>query len=703
MPRQSSAVSVAAINDRPASLVEVLEWRAATTGSEPVYTVIASDGKSEDCVTYAELDRGARGVAEGLAALRTEGAPVILALSPGRPFVTALMGCFYAGALAVPAFPPRPGAQQARFRAILRDAGARLVVTHADLVPSIRACLVEDSHVRVLALEECQSGDLARATEIDPETPAVIQYTSGSTGSPKGVIITHGNLMHNLETIRCEFRHDFGKPYGVIWLPPYHDMGLLGGVLHAVYVGSRTVLMTPSAFLRRPIAWLQAIHRYGAVTSGGPTFAYDLCVRKTTPEERAALDLSSWQLAFCGSEPVRADVLRAFARAFEPSGFRPEAFYPCYGLAESTLFVTGGTKGRGAREYSFELAELERGRARPLDARAPKALTLVSAGRPVGGQSVAIVDPMTREGLGEGEVGEVWIAGPSVAAGYWQKPEETLATFGAERAHAPGRYLRTGDLGFFHDGELFVTGRLKELIIIRGLNHYPQDIEATVQSVSPLLRQGRGVAFSLERKDGEELVIVQELAVPSGSSMGELLPKLAERVLEVHGIVPAAIVLVARGSVPVTSSGKLMRRETKNAYLERTLTQRGMWKRPQGSFGGRRDEARDWLPGEDGTAAPTLDLGDAGSIETFIIDQLVEKLGRSPEEVSPEHSFAQLGLDSLTALTLVGELERAASRAIPTDLLYEQPTIRGLARALALRRADELAEQSSIVPVTSMR
>ena len=369
--------------------------------------------------------------------------------------------------------------------------------------------------------------------------------------------------MHNQRVICTALEHYRHVGIGVNWLPPYHDLGLIGGVLQTVFLGAALVLMSPLAFLQKPLNWPKAISRYRADTSGGPNFAYDLCVQRSTPEERAGLDLSNWSVAAIGSEPVSPRTMEQFATAFAPAGFQPEAFYPCYGLAESTVFVTGGLRTERPIVRHLDAAALEQGRA----VSAADGVPVVGCGRPWLEQEVCIVEPDSRARLPDGSVGEVWVYGPSVGGGYWNRPELTEGTFRAQLSDGAGPYLRTGDLGFVQDRELFITGRTKDLIVIRGRNHYPHDIEATVQASNAAFRSGRGAAFEVTRDGQARLVIVQEVERRfRAASAAQLTGDIRQAVAERHELQVYEVVLVEAGSVPKTSSGKVRRTSCRAAY-----------------------------------------------------------------------------------------------------------------------------------------
>ena len=582
------------------SLVELGRTRAAALGEQPLYTFLPDrPGEETAQLTYAGLDLRARAIGAALQQLGAGGQRALLLYPPGLEFVAAFFGCLYAGVVAVPAYPPRSARTLPRLLELARDARPAVALTTAELRAAIGGLAAQVPELQALRLLATNELPLERAeTWSDPGVSAAslafLQYTSGSTAAPKGVMVSHGNLLHNEEMIRQAFGQSAASVI-VGWLPLYHDMGLIGNVLQPLYLGARCVLMSPIAFLQSPKRWLAAISRYRATTSGGPNFAYDLCVRKVSPADRADLDLASWDLAFNGAEPVRAETMARFAEAFGASGFRESAFFPCYGLAEATLFVAGGAgtaggAGDGAgggssagpaaprpapRVVAFDRAQLEAGAAKPLPAADPASRTLVSCGGAWLGQELAIVDPETLAPCPAGQVGEVWVRGGSIAQGYWQRPEETAATFAGRLAGEPDAapYLRTGDLGFLDRGELFVAGRLKDLIIIRGRNLYPQDIELTVERSHPTLRPGCGAAFAVELGEEERLVVVHEHERTTGDT--PLAPDQVEAIAEAvrravaeeHEAQVQQVVLLRAGTIPKTSSGKIQRRACRAALL----------------------------------------------------------------------------------------------------------------------------------------
>jgi acyl-CoA synthetase (AMP-forming)/AMP-acid ligase II len=591
----------------PSTLTDLLRWRALEQPEQCAYMFL-KDGETEEVrLTYGELDRQARAIAAHLQSLGACGERVLLLYPCGLEYIAAFFGCLYAGAVAVPAYPPRLNRSVERLQAIVRDADATMVLTARQCASKTEPWLAQTIDLgRVCWLHtDILSDDAADAWQhpaIDSQTLAFLQYTSGSTGDPKGVMLNHGNLLHNVHLIQSVFQQTTTSIL-VSWLPLYHDMGLIGGLLEPLYAGYPCVLMSPMAFLQRPVRWLQAITRYQATTSGGPNFAYDLCVRRVTPAQRATLDLSSWEVAFNGAEPVRSETLERFTAAFAPCGFRRQAFHPCYGLAEATLMVTGSQKGIAPVVQTVQKTALEQHHVIPTTPANATGQTLVSCGRVFVGQQLAIVDPETHRRCQPGHVGELWVAGPSVAQGYWQRPEETAQTFQAHLADTgAGPFMRTGDLGFIWQDELFVTGRLKDVIIIRGSNHYPQDIELVVEQSHPSLRPGCGAAFSVEVDGEERLVVVHEVErryqpprqhlperrqvhVDPGSDpvhpqplqVDVVIGDIRQAVAGNHGLQTHAVLLLRAGSIPKTSSGKIQRHACRAGFLNHTLEVVGCW------------------------------------------------------------------------------------------------------------------------------
>jgi len=691
------------------TIVDLLRQRAAYRPHDRAFTFLV-DGENEELnITYAELDRKARAVGGWLTQQGMAGKRVLLLYPSGLDFIAAFMGCLYGGAIAVPAYPPRKNRSVERIEAIAADADASVALTTRDVLDRFDALKASAPSLEHLIwkvdseLEPTWSERWDRP-DIDGETLAFLQYTSGSTGTPKGVMLSHENLLHNSLRIMQAFEITRSQS-GVFWLPSFHDMGLIGGILVPLYGGKFNVLMSPVAFLQKPLRWLQAIAKYRATISGGPNFAYELCVRKTTPEQRAALDLSSWSLAFNGAEPVRAETMAAFAEAFAVSGFRREAFYPCYGLAESTLMVTGGMKFEQPVVRNFDSLSVETGtiQVRPEDDTAAR--RLVGSGRELDGQDVLIVDPQSFEPLPPGRVGEIWVSGPSVAQGYWNRSEETAATFGAmlslPAADSPGRmgrwrpnpgpYMRTGDLGFFDNGELFVTGRLKDLIIIRGRNHYPQDLEHAVEESSGLVRPGSVAAFAVEIDDRERVVIVAELerGKRDSADVQTAFEMIRKRLATEHEVAAEAIVLVRPNSIPKTSSGKIQRHACRRQFLDESLAvieQHIGWLAAS-------PEAADKPTPEAPRLARQRPIGDTvvghrpdRELPAEVVQTVFDHVRRIAKDragsLTLDTNIVELGLDSLERMEIVASLEETFGARFPEQVLPTIETCREVTEAI---------------------
>ena len=657
------------------SLVDVLRRRAARHPDRPAFAFEGEPGGTASSLTYGELDARARALGAWLGLRGLSGERVVLAFPAGLDFVSAFLGCLYAGAAAVPTSVPRPNRPASRLAGLVDDARPAAVLTTAALLPAVRGWAGHAPGLLGadwLAVESAPEG-LARqwrAPAIDPGTLAFLQYTSGSTGSPKGVMVGHGNLLDNLARIGRSFGASESSR-GVFWLPLFHDMGLIGGVLQTLYCGGSSTLMSPVGFLQKPARWLEAISRTGATISGGPNFAYELCARKVTEEQKAGLDLSRWSVAFNGAEPVRAETLDRFAEAFAPCGFRREAFLPCYGLAESTLMVTGKRSRGLPRTVTLSAAGLDQGIAVDPEPGAD-ARALVSSGRAFPGLRVEVVDQSTGRPARNDHVGEVWVSGPSVAQGYWDNPDATDETFGARLESGKGPFLRTGDLGFLRGGDLFVTGRLKDVMIVRGRNVYPQDLEWSVAGCHPLVRAEGGAAFSVEVDGDERLVVVQEVErLARGADPGPVLDAVRGALAEQHDLDAHAVCLIKALTLPKTSSGKVRRRACRDAYLDGSLEVVASWV---------RGEARRPLESGANGAAPKRG---ALEVERWLIDRLATTLGLDPESVDVRRPFAAFGLGSLQAVGLAGEMETWLGRPLEPTLVYDHPTIEALTRFLA--------------------
>nr|UXE44882.1 putative fatty-acid--CoA ligase FadD21 [uncultured bacterium] len=551
------------------TFVEILRARAQEEPHACAFAFLTSDG-AETRVTYAELEARARALAARLQDRGAAGERVLIVLQPGLNYVIGVFGCLFAGSTAVPCALSNKMERARQLPTIAIDSGAKFAIAgrtfneHPDF-----------AHLEWIAVDSTnvEEGTLWREPALNADQSALLQYTSGTTSSPRGVMVSHANLLANARSIAEGFGHHPKDLWGVTWLPPYHDMGLMGGILQPVYVGAPCAVISPLDFVRRPLIWLEAVSRYRVRISGGPNFAYELCARTITSAESSNCRLDSWELAYVGAEPVRVDTLDLFASKFAPLGFKRESFFPCYGLAEATLYVSGGRAGvrhlsaTGLREHRVvDKSDNER-LNQDADARA-----IVGCGRPASSLTVSIVNPETERPCEIGSIGEIWVSGPTVASGYWNKPEDTRDTFHARLAEGDDRrFLRTGDLGFVRDGELFVTGRWKDLIIVRGRNHYPQDIENTVVGSSPAIRPGTCAAFSIDSDTDEKLVLVLEMPRPRPERLDVLAGDIRQAVVDAHELQVSTIVLVRPGAIPRTSSGKARRLECRTQYMAGAL------------------------------------------------------------------------------------------------------------------------------------
>ncbi len=556
-------------------LVDLLRSRAAGMPSRTAYRFLRDDLTIGDEIDYATLALRARAIAARLQQRTAPGDRALMLYPPGLEFLSAFLGCLHAGVIAVPAYPPRGRELDARIQAIAGDAAPAVGLAPTALMPAIEASTGREGSLAAvpwLSTDEVTpvaAGEWREWTP-SPDTVAHLQYTSGSTATPKGVIVTHRNLLQNLLDMHLGWRHDADSVI-LSWLPHFHDMGLVYGFLEPLFAGVPGYLMAPITFIQRPVRWLQAISTFGVTHSVAPNFAYDLCARKVKVADRAALDLGRWRVAVNGAEPIRAETLQQFASVFAPCGFREDAFCPGYGLAEATLKVTACRAGEAPRYLQVDAEALDRGAVQP--GKGADTRTLVSCGRTEIDTVVAIVDPATRVSRPEGTVGEVWVGGSTVAAGYWQRPEETAASFHAMVADTGGGpFLRTGDLGFLLDGDLYINGRIKDLIVIRGQNHYPQDIELTVEHSHPACRRHGCAAFSVDIDGAERLIVVQELEREARAvDPEELAGAVRQVVAETHEIGVYDVVFLRGGGLPRTSSGKIQRHACRRAYLDGTF------------------------------------------------------------------------------------------------------------------------------------
>jgi len=554
------------------TMVNRLQLLSSTRPEDIAYTFLVGREGEECNITYRELDLAASSLATYLKNnYNHKKSMAILVYEPGLDFIKSFFACLYAGWVAIPVSLPRRKNMEEKFNLIVRDSGASLVMSTESLVSRLADETngnEEEATITWLATDklDLETIDEALSWNIQPDSLALLQYTSGSTSNPKGVMISHRNIFENQTMIKSSFEHDENSII-VGWLPHYHDMGLIGNILQPLFAGCRCILMSPMLILQHPVRWLQTISKYKATTSGGPNFAFDLCAREIKKKDLAGLDLSSWDLAFCGAERIHPNTLKQFSKKFKSIGFKERSYYPCYGLAEATLIVTGGEKRQNPIMRHFDKDQLEKNQAKQIKWIKRNVIYLAGCGQALLNGEILIVDPETLNPTAEQEVGEIWISGGNVAQGYWNRAEETKETFNAF-TNGKGPYFRSGDLGFIQDGELFVTGRRKELIIIRGQNIYPHDVEQITTNCHPELRPNCCIAFSATHDSEEHLVIFVESKSRRMKNVDEAKEKIQKTIVDEYGVRASLIEILDPLGLPRTSSGKLQRVLCRQRYLD---------------------------------------------------------------------------------------------------------------------------------------
>lgn len=680
-------------------LVGLLRERSGEHPWQRCFTYLVDGEHQRQHLTYAQLDAQARTIGAHLQSRGLAGERALLLYPSGLEFVAAFFGCLYAGVTAVPAYPPRRNRNLLRIQSIVDDAAPGVALTTHSVFDRVEPMIQEETDLRAIPWQctdelEADQAENWDEPDITPETLAFLQYTSGSTGTPKGVMLSHGNLLHNTRVISEGFQKS--RPgEGMTWLPLYHDMGLIGGIIQPIYFGRCNVLMTPTHFLQKPIRWLRAMSDTGAIISGGPNFAYELCVDRVTEEEKQGLDLSQWEVAFNGAEPVRASTMRRFTEAFEPCGFRPTAFYPCYGLAEATLMVAGGDKWRLPTTKTFDIEGLKAGKAKPTadNANEEESLELVGSGGSFLGQEIAIVDPDTRAACPEGAIGEIWVKGPSIAQGYWGREALSAETFQATTSDGAGPFLRTGDLGFLDEGELYVAGRLKDLIIIRGANHYPQDIEQTVEQSHATLPKSAGAAVAVGSDGEEKLVVIQEMGRQRDLPFEEIFDSVRHHVTVVHDVAPAAIIFLKPNSIPKTSSGKIQRHACRDQYeqgelhivAEWSLTDGMRLHRKRGSQRIARERRRqaEQEAAQKGKPQPPVEPKAPAASTIERVMRIVRGVAKERASAATmETEIVAMGLDSLERMEVVANLEDEFGGRFTEEAILGMNSCRDVVRAV---------------------
>lgn len=685
------SVNTSARSEKIVTLPLLLQAQAQKWRDKPLFTFL-KDGENEDeTLTYSQLNYRARGVAALLQSCAKTGDRILLMYPPGLMYITAFFGVLFAGCVPVPVYPPRNNRSLNRLLNIVSDSQASIALVTPQTAAKIRNQFSNTpglNNLHVLSFDDDihEAADAWHPTEVTGDDLAFLQYTSGSTATPKGVMLTHQNLLHNSAQIQQCF-HTTPDVVDVFWLPPYHDMGLIGGILHPLYCGGTSVLMSPLDFVTKPFRWLKAMTRYQGVISSGPNFAYDLCVDKITPDERETLNLSNWRIAISGAEPVRRETIERFSKTFEPYGFRREAFKPAYGLAEATLLVTGNHRPESPTFLSVNYSDLKKNIITPGKNGSEQNRVVVGCGYTHLDQQIVIVNPQTHIPCDPDQVGEIWISGPSVAKGYWQNPEETAATFQAYPAtnNHRGPFLRTGDLGFMQHDELFVTGRIKDLIIIQGRNHYPQDIELTIEKSHPSLQPGGNAAFSIEIDDlGEQLVVVQEIQRTALRTLNpdQVISATRQAILQEHDLPVYTVVLVKPTAVPKTSSGKVRRSACKTMFLNGELAIVAEWTQKQVNSKTDIDLSKN-------------NVSPRTPVETALLGIWREVLGT--DQLSIHDDFFQWGGHSLMATQVVSRVREIFGVEISLETLFREPTIAKLAEQIeSSLRAGQITETPAI-------
>ncbi len=687
------------------TLTEFLHWRAFNQPERIIFTWLTyldNDEILENKLSFKEIDRKARSIAARLLQTEATGERALLLYPPGLDYILAFCGCLYAGVIAVPAYPPFTGRLLNRLQSIVSDSESKFVLTTSLARGFLDPQLEKHPELSTLTWMETDTldddvGNGFDKIDTDENSIAFLQYTSGSTADPKGPMITHANLLHNLGSMYRYFEGTSNN-VGISWLPQYHDMGLVGCILASLYSDIPVVFLSPLDFLQKPIHWLKAISRYRGTISGAPNFAYNLCISKITEEQRTGLDLSSWDLAANAAEPVRADTIERFVRAFEPCGFRREAFKAGYGLAESTFLVTNPARGTLPVIERFDKNALEQNRIIDESDTDDEVKALVGCGKILPQGKIVIVDPNSLKECLPDKIGEIWVSSPSVAKGYWNRPDETRQTFGATLADTgEGPFLRTGDLGFLKNDELFITGRIKDLIILHGRNHYPQDIERTVEESSLALRLGCTAAFSLEIEDEEKLVVVQEIKkkyADADTGLSDIYKGIHRSIQEEHALDVYDIILIKAGNIPKTSSGKIQRRACRNNYLKNQLKVIGHYRenfnRPdtvrkefEKTNMPEAQQIRSWLISNITQKMDNVDDATPELIVEIAIRQILSILLKlDPDEMESDIYLYEYGMNSLKMVEMDDHLQQLFGTGLAFNEWKEERTIRNLTAML---------------------
>jgi len=658
------------------TLPEILQTRAQYTPDETAFIFLRDGDDDEERITYKELDHAAMGIAHRLVGLIIQGERALMLYPQGLEFIKALFGCFYAGIIAVPAYPPRKNRSLDRIRSMVVDSGASIILTTEEIFTSSEKNFLDVGELKSLQwIITDESSSLAVTDKNNYQARyddiALLQYTSGSTGLPKGVMVAHSNIMRNCEFIRNSFGFSTAS-IGVSWLPSFHDMGLVGQIFQPVYTGFSSVYMSPVSFLQKPARWLRAFSKYRGTMGGAPNFAFDLCADNTTAEEREGLDLTSIKTIYCGAEPIRRSTFDKFVSVYKDYGFRPEMLYPCYGMAETTLITTGPRAASEPVYLAISAAALEQHKVVTNPDNPEDMKYLVGVGHPWLDMDVRIVNPKTLIQCGPKEVGEIWTAGTSVTKGYWNKEKETQENFFARiKDSNSGPFLRTGDLGFFFDGELFISGRLKDLIIIHGRNYYPQDIEYLAETSHPVLRSNASAAFSVDVEEEEKLVIVAEVERTAIRNLDTeaVCDAIRQRIAEELELEVYAIQLLRTASIFKTSSGKIQHKACKEGFLLKSLEVVGE---------SVLEDSPKCLETNDTSS-------DLVTIQAWLVAWIHTRLKISLERIDMAKPISAYGLSSMKAIRLQQDFLTMYGVNLPPYLFFERLSTGELCeKALAL-------------------
>ncbi|MBX7432660.1 AMP-binding protein [Mycobacterium sp. Y57] len=633
--------------------------------NECVLSFLDAQLRVADSLTYRELDHRARAIGAVLLERGLSGAQVVLSYPAGLDFATAFCGCLYAGAVAVPAPLPRRSRADQRMAGILADSDARCILTDAEHTAELgQQASAAAGTIDVVATDMIAPLPDGGETGLDADRLAFLQYTSGSTRSPLGVMVRHGDLAANLDSLREVLAPD-RESVGVSWLPSFHDMGLIAGLLLPVWLGYPAFLMAPTTFIKNPMSWLQSISRHRGTHSGGPNFAYQACIDAVCDTQLDGLDLSSWKVAWNGAEPIRPETVDLFRARFAATGFRPQSIAPGYGLAEATLVVSGSDGTNHAVELAVDESELRVGQVRPRDPGDPGVKRLSGSGRPPSGVEVRIVRPDARRVIDENSLGEIWVRSSSVAQGYWCKPQDTAEFFDAYLATGEGPYLRTGDLGFLRDGELFVIGRLKDTIVIRGVNYFPHDVEGCVDHSHPALQRDAGAVFDDEASGRTSVVAVQEIRRDALGAIDpdEAVEAIRRAVAREHQLALQRVVLLLPGGIPKTSSGKIQRSLCRDKLHRKELPILTDWRMPE--------------PGRVSVDIGMESLSQPGILERQLVEWLQKELALS--DLTWRSPLTDMGIDSLKGVELANALSTAFDHSFPATSILDHPTVASLA------------------------